>query len=171
VTSFEYEIKNWIIDRLSVNLIQFNDLPACPFAKEALTQNKVIINELTNQFSSRLSMKEYFIAELENFSYHWPKGKEVIVLGCLPEYISSNELSEAVEESAERFLKDRGYIALEDHPADFEEVDGYNLNQGTYALILLQEAEKLNKARTILEKKDYYKNWEPKYKQEVLSRS
>ena len=55
--------------------------------------------------------------------------------------------------------------------ADFEEVDGYNLNQGTYALILLQEAEKLNKARTILEKKDYYKNWEPEYKQEVLSRS
>lgn len=171
MTTFEYEIKNWIIDRLSVSLTQFNDLPACPFAKEALTQNKVIINELTNQFSSRLSMKEYFIAELENFSYHWPKGKEVIVLGCLPEYISSNELSEAVEEAADRFLKDRGYIALEDHPADFEEVDGYTLNQGTYALILLQEAEKLNKARTILEKKDYYKNWRPEYKQEVLSRS
>mgnify|MGYP007089503609 CR=1 FL=1 len=35
----------------------------------------------------------------------------------------------------------------------------------------LQEAEKLNKARTILEKKDYYKNWKPEYKQEVLSRS
>jgi len=171
MTTFEYEIKNWIIDRLSVSLTQFNDLPACPFAKEALTQNKVIINELTNQFSSRLSMKEYFIAELENFSYHWPKGKEVIVLGCLPEYISSNELSEAVEFAADRFLKDRGYIALEDHPADFEEVDGYTLNQGTYALILLQEAEKLNKARTILEKKDYYKNWKPEYKQEVLSRS
>jgi hypothetical protein len=167
----ESEIKDWILDRLSVNLEQFNNLPACPFAKEALTKNKVRITELTNQYKDRLSMKDYFIAELENFSYHWPKGTEVVVLGCLPEFISSDQLSEAVEEASERFLQKRGYIALEDHPAAFEEVAGYTLNQGTYALILLQEADKLNKARSILEKKDYYKNWDYKYKEEVLSRT
>ena len=164
----ESEIAEWIIDRLSVNLEQFNNLPACPFAKEALTKNKVKIHELTDKFSNRLTMKDYFIAELENYSYHWPKKKEVIVLGCLPEYISSEELTDAVTEANERFLEKRGFIALEDHPADFEQVAGYNLNQGTYALILLQESNKLDKAREILKKKNYYKNWTPEYYESVV---
>lgn len=164
----ESDISDWIIERLSVNLEQFNNLPACPFAKEALTKNRVKVHYLDPKNRNKLSVKEYFIAELENYSYHWPKKKEVVVLGCLPEYISSEELSEAVEEANEKFLSNRGFIALEDHPADFEQVAGYNLNQGTYALILLQEADKLYKAREILKKKNYYKNWDSEYYQSVV---
>jgi len=166
----EFDIKDWIISRLSVNLEEFNGMPACPFAKQALLDNKIQIVELKNTLN-HISMLDYFIAELENFSYHWPKDKEVVVLGCLPEYISSDDLSLAVEEASERFLKKRGYVALEDHPSDLESVAGYNLNQGDYALILLQERDKLEKARKILTKKNYYKNWTSNYKQEVLGRT
>ena len=74
----ESKINEWIVNRLSINLPEFNNLPACPFAKEALIKNKIVIQELDNQFESRLSMKEYFLAELENYSYHWQKRKEVI---------------------------------------------------------------------------------------------
>jgi len=166
----EYDIGQWIIERLSHNLPQFNNLPACPFAKEAWTNNKVQVFELKNN-KVNLSMKEYFICELENFSYHWPKDKEVVVLGCLPEYITSEELSSAVDEADLKFLKNRGFIALEDHPLDIESVNGYILNQGTYALILLQSSQKLNNARKILEKKNYYEKWSTEYKDSVLNRS
>ena len=44
----------------------------------------------------------------------------------------------------------------------------YKLNQGSYALILLQEAEKLQKAREILKKKQYYKNWTKDYLNDVV---
>jgi len=70
-----------------------------------------------------------------------------------------------------KFLKNRGFIALEDHPSDIESVNGYILNQGTYALILLQSSKKLNNARKILEKKNYYKKWSTEYKDSVLNRS
>ena len=164
----EYEIRQWIEERLSTNLPEFNNLPACPFAKEALIKNKIVIQELDNQYESRLSIKEYFLAELENYSYHWPKGKEVIVLGCKPELISSDDLSDIVEIASEKFLTKRGFIALEDHPDVEEKVLDYKLNQGSYALILLQEAEKLQKAREILKKKQYYKNWTKDYLDDVV---
>ena len=161
----ESKIGEWILNRLSTNLPEFNNLPACPFAKEAWTKDRVVVSELS---LTHLSMKEHFIAELENYSYHWPKGKEVVVLGCLPNLISEDELSDAVEIATDKFLKDRGFIALEDHPNVIEKVLNYELNQGTYALILLQEMEKLSKAREILNKKDYYKNWSKEYYHEVV---
>ena len=48
-------------------------------------------------------------------------------------------------------------------------VDNYILNQGTWALILLQPLEKINTARRILLKKDYYKNWDPEYYNDVIN--
>lgn len=167
----ESDINDWILNKLSTQLTQFNNLPACPFAKEALINDKIVIRELTDKTRNSLSIKEHFIAELENYSYHWPNDKEVVVLGCLPHLINSNDLTDAVNIASKKFLSSRGYIALEDHPDNIEEVSGYVVNQGSYALILLQSASKLTKARDILERKGYYNNWDPKYKADVLSRA
>ena len=164
----ESDIGNWITDRLSNNLKEFNNLPACPFAKQAWVEGKVVTQHLqSGKFD--ISMKDYFRAELENFTYHWPKKKEVIVLGTEPENISSEELSEVTKKCNETFLAERGYLALEDHPSNIEMVDNYILNQGTWALILLQPLEKINTARRILLKKDYYKNWDPEYYNDVIN--
>ena len=70
----------------------------------------------------------------------------------------------------ERFLEKRGYIALEDHPDHIEQVDDLIFNQGEYAIVLVQEAEKLNKARKILQKQNYYKNWPKEYLEDVVER-
>ena len=67
-------------------------------------------------------------------------------------------------------LDERGYVALEDHPLEVEQVQDVKLNQGEYALVLLQPKDKLETAREWLEKKDYYKNWTKEYKQEVQNR-
>ena len=42
------------------------------------------------------------------------------------------------------------------------------VNQGKYALVLLQERDKLQRARKILQKQDYYKYWTEEYYKEVV---
>lgn len=159
----ESDIHTWILERLSENHRSFNDLPACPFAKEALLNNRVLIHNL-DQY-------ETFYSLLDQYSQSWPEGKEVVVLGCMPNRVDSTTLTQIVDDATEDFLSSRGFIALEDHPDEIESVAGYVVNQGTYALVLLQSAQKLNKARLILDKKGYYKHWDSEYKQEVLSRA
>jgi hypothetical protein len=107
--------------------------------------------------------------EIENYTYHWPKGCEVVVLGFDPLSILPSTLSEIIDNSSDMLSK-RGYTALEDHPFEREEVSGVWLNNGTWALVLIQPTEKLVEARQWLETKDYYKNWDPNYKESVQSR-
>ena len=83
--------------------------------------------------------------------------------------ISTEELSLAVERAEAIFLKTRGYIALEDHPDAEEKVLDVCVNQGKYALVLLQERDKLQRARNILQKQDYYKYWTAEYYEEVVN--
>jgi len=163
----ESDIESWIMDRLSISLPEFNDLPPCPFAKQAWLDGKVSTHHLkAGKFN--LSMSDYFRAELENFSYHWPKGREVIVLGTDPKNISAYELSKTTELANTDFLQQRGYLALEDHPAEKETVANYVVNQGDWALILLQPRQKITDARRILQHKNYYKNWDTDYYHSVV---
>lgn len=161
-------IKVWIENFLDIPCATLNNLPPCPFAKQALISDKVVIQQLKQL--NHISMKDYFKAEIENYTYSWPKGKEVIVLGCEPSLISPKELEECIDETTENFLEKRGYIALEDHPDHEEKVQDLVFNQGEYALVLIQEADKLDKARKILHKQGYYKNWSEDYYRNVVDR-
>ena len=128
---FEKSVKDWITNFLDKQNPAFNNLPPCPFAKQAMLDDKIVYHFL-NPIDS-LTMSAYISCELENFSYHWPKGKEVVVLGCDKQNISSDDLSDSVEDSMERFK------------------------------------EKLERARSILRKKDYYKYWTKDYYSEVVN--
>ena len=161
-------VKIWIENFLDKASPTLNNLPPCPFAKQALLTNKIKIHEIKPL--DHISMKDYFVAEMENYTYHWPKGKEVVVLGCDPKLISAEDLEESIDIATERFLEKRGYIALEDHPDHIEQVNDLIFNQGEYALVLVQELDKLSKARKILQKQNYYKNWPAEYYEDVVER-
>lgn len=163
--SFESSIDDWIQNFLSKPSKTFNNLPPCPYAKKAWLDNSVLTHWLDGSFE----LDVWIRAEIENYTYHWPKGKEVVILGFDYDRITADELSNIIDET-KPMLDKRGYIALEDHPLDVEEVQGIKLNHGKYALVLIQPKEKLETARLWLEKKDYYKNWTSKYKQEVQER-
>lgn len=154
----ESSIATWITDVLSVSREEFNNLPACPFAKDAWLKKKVMVSEIsTNKFAE----------EIDKFSSAWPDGVEVVVIGSMPDVVSSDDLSVIVEH-ANTTLSDKGFVALEDHPDNVEQVSGLSLNQGKYALVFLQPKDKLDHARKILQSKGYYKNWDPKYFSEVV---
>ena len=158
-------IESWILNTLSTRSEVFNGLPPCPYAKSAWLDGKVQIHHLDGEFP----VAEHLSAELENYTYHWPKGKEVVVLGFDPLSILPYKLSNIID-SAEPMLSKRGYTALEDHPFEREEVAGVHLNQGEWALVLLQPTDKLVEARKWLESKNYYKNWDADYKDSVQNR-
>ena len=158
-------IESWILDRLSAKSEVFNGLPPCPYAQSAWLDGKVKTHFLDNTHE----IKRWIRAEIENYTYHWPKGCEVVVLGFDPLSILPAHLSEIIDDT-KPILDKRGYTALEDHPFEREEVGGVWLNNGEYALVLLQPTEKLVEARAWLESKDYYKNWDPEYKQDVQAR-
>lgn len=165
--TMESDVHTWILDKLSVDLSEFNNMPACPYAKQALLDGKIKCVQINNVFDSA-DIPDQLLAELENFSYQWPKGIEVVMLGCTPDIISSEKLTEIAEQANNTFLKTRGYLVLEDHPTVEESVAGYVVNQGAWALLLLQSRKKVVAAREILEKRGYYKNWDPDYYKEVV---
>lgn len=165
----EKDIENWILNFVSVHNPQLNAVP-CPFAKQAYIDNKILVREL-KPIDPWLTMPDFFLCELENYTYvyNWPKGKDVIVLGCDPKLITPKELSDKVKRSNETFLKERGYVALEDHPDDPEIIAGQIMNQGSWALVLLQSAEKLKTASRMLEKQGYYDSWTKEQLDDVVN--
>lgn len=156
----ESDIQNWIVERLSVSLPNFNNMPACPFAKQALVDQKIKIVSVTEHNSIAETLKQYASA--------WPANIEVLVIGCDPKLITPEELSDVVETSNATFLKDNGLLALEDHPEEPEYAAGYHVNEGNWALVLLQSKEKIVSARKILDRRGYYKNWDQEYYKEVV---
>lgn len=156
----ESDIKKWILERLSVELEVFNNLPACPFAKQALLENKIKIESVGDSSE--------FMAEMDAFTRDWPENTDVVILGCNPKNISSDELSNLVESANQTFLNERNFLALEDHPDHKEYVKDFQVNEGNWAIVLLQEKSKIVTARKILDRRGYYKNWDQEYYKEVV---
>jgi hypothetical protein len=162
---FHSNIETWILERLSKPSSVFAGLPPCPYAKRAWLDNQVKTHYLDETFTLERSIP----AEIENYTYHWPKNTEVVVLGFDPLRILPSTLSDILDR-AKPMLDKRGYTALEDHPFEREEVGGIHLNNAEYGLVLIQPTQKLAEARAWLEGKNYYKNWTDKYKEDVQER-
>jgi hypothetical protein len=54
-------------------------------------------------------------------------------------------------------------LALEDHPGDPEIVNGVVMNQGTYALVLVQSLSDLNQKAKAMAAKGFYDTWPEEY--------
>jgi hypothetical protein len=59
-------------------------------------------------------------------------------------------------------------LALEDHPGDPEIVNGVSMNQGTYALALVQSLSDLNQKARAIAAKGFYDTWPEKYLQDLF---
>ena len=140
------DLKNWIFNTLSTPSTVFNNMPICPYAKQAWITNKVLVLDSVNN---------------ENL-HNLLETHEVIIYAFNPNQITAEELY-----NLSISLSDDKIVALDDHPSYKEQVEDVVLNNGKYALILVQERFKLEQARKILQAKGYYKNWSPEYLKEV----
>jgi hypothetical protein len=145
-------ITKWVEEVLSKKYPEFNNLPACPFARRALQDKKVEIKFPPICIENDLQSLEH---------------NEVII------YVFDKQLTDCVTLSELTNQINQRYpclVALEDHPDEIEQVGNVVLNQGEYALLLIQDRSKLQEARKNLKKMGYYNNWPEEYYKDVVDR-
>ena len=166
MNQLQADIETWINDWVSVYNSALEAVP-CPFAKQAYVDNKIHIIEITAMES--YSPDELVYGALDGVTQNWPDDKEVVIFGCRPNLISAEKLAATVAECNSATLIPRGYIALEDHPDAVEIIAGENMNQGDWALILIQSKDKLDKASDMLAKQGYYRTWSQENLNDVVN--
>jgi hypothetical protein len=99
----------------------------------------------------------------------WGMGRyEVIVYAYDPEDWPYARFHAAIEDANKEFLLSRDILALEDHPADVEDVMGVVMNQGTYAMAMCQSLSDLNTKAALMASKGFYHTWPEDYLQALF---
>ena len=144
------DIEQWIVNFVEKPNPLLNNWPPCPYARQARLNQQVDIR--SGCFNPVDDVKQVELGDFEVVAYVYDR-----------ERWPANEFNELVETVNISYLAQRGLIALADHPDDVESVNSVVMNQGTYAIVFVQDLAKLNHFARILGKKDFYKDWPEEY--------
>lgn len=148
------DIESWIENFVEVPHPSLGGWPPCPFARAA---------RLKRTFEVYLGTDPYY--DLKNRA-RWGMGdQEVIIYAYDPTEWSHELFSASIESANTEHLLPVDIIALEDHPADVENVNGVIMNQGQYALALVQCLSDLNAKSQQMAAKGFYHDWPEQYLQ------
>jgi hypothetical protein len=152
----EHDIEHWIETFVEVPHPNLGGWAPCPYARKA---------RLERDFEVRLGLAP--MHDLIKISKKGLGGKSVVILVYEADRVNHAELGWAIDTANEKFLLPNDLLALEDHPADPEVVNDVVMNQGTYALALVQSVSDLNNKAQQVARKGFYDTW-PKDYLEVL---
>lgn len=145
------DIEKWIDECLSISSPVFNNLPPCPYAKRAWRDKKVLVlSETINKYKIKVALDTL----------------DVVIYAFDSDKITPDELYDIANDINQ---SDQEMVALDDHPLVEEKVEDQILNQGKYALLFIQNRNKLAEARKSLRDLGYYNFWTSDYLKEVLS--
>ena len=146
------DILDWCQRFVEVPHVALGGWPPCPYARQARLAGTVHIV---------LGSDPYY--DLKNQS-RWGMGTaEVVIYTYDPAEWSYATFHASIESANTEFLLPRDIVALEDHPVDVEDVNGVVMNQGTYALAMIQSLSKLNSAAKQIGAKGFYHGWPEEY--------
>ena len=148
------DIENWIVNFVEVPHPAIGGWAPCPFARSA---------RMKKTYDVRIGIDPYF--DLKNQA-RWGMGdREVIIYAYDPAEWPYELFSNSLKNANREHLLKADIIALEDHPADVEIVNGVCMNQGTYALALVQSLSDLNTKAQTMADRGFYHNWPEEYLQ------
>lgn len=148
------DIEQWIVNFVEVPHPALGGFPPCPFARQA---------RIKRTFEVYLGTDPYY--DLKNRA-RWGMGnREVIIYAYDPAEWSRELFSASIESANTEHLLRADILALEDHPDDVENVNGVIMNQGKYALALVQCLSDLNAKAKLMANKGFYHNWPEEYLQ------
>ena len=151
------DIESWIENFVEVPHPALGGFPPCPFARQA---------RMKRTFEVYLGSDPYY--DLKNRA-RWGMGdREVIIYAYDPAEWSHELFSSSIESANTEHLLRADILALEDHPADVENVNGVIMNQGKYALALVQCLSDLNVKARQMASKGFYHGWPEEYLQGLL---
>lgn len=153
-------IKNWVLKNLAVPQSILGDLPACPYASEAL---------LSKQVGLQIALPEtVFSVVEEELLQFFQRGKKMSLLVVE----SGNDVDVQKTQEFVRAMRDKYFMQdlwlLYDHPALAESVNELSFNHGHYLLFMVQQLSDLVHASRELKKTSYYHSWDPSYFEEVV---
>jgi hypothetical protein len=144
------DIEQWIVDFVEKPTPLLNGWAPCPYARQARLSQKVDIRPgCYNPIDDlkHVVMKEFDVVAYVYGRERWP----------------ADEFNNLVDIVNRAHLSSQGLIALADHPDDAESVSGVIMNQGTYAIVFVQDLTKLNHFAKILDSKGFYNEWNEEY--------
>jgi hypothetical protein len=146
------DIESWIKNFVEVPHPALGDWAPCPYARKA---------RLDQDYTVRVGVNPYF--DLLNVARDGLGGKSVVILAYDPDEFFYAQFTSDVRAANQEVLLARDLLALEDHPGDPEIVNGVSMNQGTYALALIQSLSDLNQKAQAMSSKGFYDTWPEEY--------
>jgi hypothetical protein len=150
-------IKKWLDEFVTQPNPLLNNFPPCPYAQQAILDNKVSFEVAERDINLHLIMK----------AKTWDEKIDVCVI-FVPD-IATGELSSLVKSTNEIYLMEDNFVALEDHPDDEENINGVIMNNGKYPIVLMQHLSKIQMFSGFLKKKGYYDVWSKENLDDVVN--
>jgi hypothetical protein len=144
------DIEQWIVDFVEKPTPLLNGWAPCPYARQARLSKKVEIRPRC--YNPVDDLKNVVMNEFDVVAYVYGR-----------ERWSADEFNQLVNTANLVYLSAQGLIALADHPDDAEMVNGVVMNQGTYAIVFVQDLGKLNHFAKILSSRGFYNGWDKEY--------
>lgn len=154
IETVTHNIERWIETFVEVPHPSLGGWAPCPYARRARMDRDYII---------RVGVNPYF--DLLNVARDGLGGKSVVILAYDPNEFFYAQFTSDVRAANQEVLLNRDLLALEDHPGDPEIVNGVSMNQGTYALALVQSLSDLDQKAHAMARKGFYQTWPEEYLQ------
>jgi hypothetical protein len=152
IDQVKQDIEKWIMNFVEVPHPALGGFPPCPYARSA---------RLKQSYDIFIGSDPYF--DLKNRARYGMGNQEVIVYAYDPKEWPRDLFASSLDQANQEFLLDADILALEDHPDDVEIVNGICMNQGTYALALVQGLTDLNVKARLVARKGFYDTWPEPY--------
>ena len=151
-----YDIERWIANFVEVPHPGLGGWAPCPYARKA---------RLDRDFEIRLGVNPYFDLK---FVSQTGIAQSVVIFVYESTSYNYEQFHAQIESANTELLLPKDLLALEDHPAAPEIVNGVAMNQGTYALALVQNLTDLNQKAQLMARKGFYDTWPEEYLTELF---
>jgi hypothetical protein len=152
IDQVKQDIEKWITDFVEVPHPALGGFPPCPYALSA---------RLKQSYDIFIGSDPYF--DLKNRARYGMGNREVVVYAYDPVEWPRDLFASSLDQANRDFLLAADILALEDHPDDQEIVNGICMNQGTYALALVQSLSDLDTKAQSMASKGFYDSWPEEY--------
>jgi len=146
------DIAQWIVNFVEVPHPALGGFSPCPYARSA---------RLKNTYDVRAGVHPYY--DLVDLAKVGLGDKEVIIIAYDADLWPRDTFSKSLDLANIKHLLPKDILVLEDHPGDPEIVNGVSMNQGKYALALVQGLTDLNAKAKIIARKGFYDSWPEEY--------
>jgi len=147
----QYEIERWIENFVEVPHPSLGGWAPCPYARRA---------RLDQDFEVRLGVNPYFDLKVVSQT---GIAKSVVIFVYESTAYTAEQFNIQITAANTEFLLPQDLLALEDHPDAPEIVNGVSMNQGTYALALVQCLSDLDDKARLMARQGFYETWPEEY--------